>query len=112
MSARSQLLYIGCFSQSRNTAFGKIKIQHFIGMVCMKCPLCESDLVEKIEKKDKALFKGKEVEISYYIYHCEKCDEDILDSESLEQSWRKIWNDYEKENNYSLPKELKEAREN
>ncbi|TYC03109.1 MAG: DUF4065 domain-containing protein [Kosmotoga sp.] len=78
----------------------------------MKCPLCDSDLVEKIEKKDKAMFKGKEVEISYYIYHCKKCDEDILDSESLEQSWRRIWNAYEKENNYPLPKELKDAREN
>jgi putative zinc finger/helix-turn-helix YgiT family protein len=78
----------------------------------MKCPLCDSDLVEKMEKKDKAVFKGEEVEISYYIYHCEKCDEDILDSESLEQSWRKIWNAYEKENNYQSHKKLKEPREN
>jgi C4-type Zn-finger protein len=78
----------------------------------MRCPLCETKLSERIENREIAIFKRKEMEISYYIYHCEKCNEDILDSESLEQSWRKIWNAYEKENNYSLPKELKEAREN
>ena len=75
----------------------------------MKCPKCGSELFKK-QITEKQSFKGREVELSYNVFICPQCEGSFVDSASLEQAWKKVWDDYEKENHIPSPKTLREAR--
>ncbi|ONN27469.1 hypothetical protein XJ44_03940 [Thermosipho affectus] len=77
----------------------------------MKCPKCGAEL-KKRRGKEKRLFKGKEVEVSYDVFVCPQCKSSFIDFSSIEKAWRDIWNKYEKGNNIPSPDILRRAREN
>lgn len=75
----------------------------------MKCPKCGRELYKK-QIREKQSFKGREVELSYNVFVCPQCEDSFVDSASLEQAWKKVWDDYEKENHIPSPETLREAR--
>ncbi|MBN1984325.1 MAG: type II toxin-antitoxin system MqsA family antitoxin [Chitinivibrionales bacterium] len=54
-----------------------------------ECPVCGSDQIEKVTKKEIFKYKGQNIEVSdYTVYYCKVCGEGIADPKSRKKSER------------------------
>ena len=57
----------------------------------MKCPDCGIDM-ERLPIERKKEFFNEEITLNYFIFSCPKCNEEYLDSDSLENALHEVWN--------------------
>ncbi|PZC53109.1 MULTISPECIES: type II TA system antitoxin MqsA family protein [unclassified Mesotoga] len=77
----------------------------------MICPECGKKMRLSREESVES-FKGSQVRLSYDVYRCDECGNSYVDARSLDEAWKKIWDDYEKTNCIPSPSDLRKAREN
>jgi putative zinc finger/helix-turn-helix YgiT family protein len=79
-------------------------------MKTMKCPFCSTAMTEtKVAKQE--IFKGKEIELTYPVWKCTSCGNELVEMKELEKAWSTHWDQYEKEHGIPGPEELKKSRE-
>ena len=77
----------------------------------MRCPECGREMRLSKEESIES-FKGSQVRLSYDVHRCDGCGSLYVDARSLDEAWKKIWDDYEKANCVPSPEVLRKAREN
>ncbi|MDD3461782.1 MAG: DUF4065 domain-containing protein [Mesotoga sp.] len=77
----------------------------------MRCPECGREMRLSKEESIES-FKGSQVRLSYDVYKCDECGSSYVDARSLDEAWKKIWDDYEKVHCIPSAEDLRKAREN
>jgi len=76
----------------------------------MKCPECNTEMESRIKKVPEE-FKGEKIQLTYPVWICPKCHEEMVEVGVLDKAWEKQWEIYKEAHQIPSPDDIKNARE-